>query len=113
MMPGIYGTYISLARGESLQMSVTVLDEDGAPDTDITAAIFAYRPLGGTTVSASCTVVDNVVSYTIPSATTLLFTVGQYEYEFRIASSLSQVDSLVVGTISVLDTPITEDILPS
>lgn len=103
-MPVQSGTSINIYQGETLPIEVTVYDSTGQLATNLTVAKFALKQ-GVAVIISDATIVGAVVSVAMDQATTLLLS-GVYQYEFRVKDADGEVDSLVIGKLTVLAGPI-------
>jgi hypothetical protein len=101
-MPTNQGTDISLYKGETLRIEVNVYDSANVPMSNISFAKFAYKKGTVTVSDATVTIDGETISVEIEEADTLTMS-GQYEYEFRIKDDTDDVDTVITGHITVMN----------
>jgi len=101
-MPKVSGNDISIYQGETLPIEVTVYDSSGDPCTNLSIAKFALMH-GPTVTTYDCAINGAIVSITLTQAQTLLLS-GTYTYEFRAKDTFGEVDSMVIGNLTVKTT---------
>ena len=95
----VNGSNISLLARETLPISVTVMADTNTEATDISVAKFKMTD-GKTVIAKDCTINGAVVSVEFSEAETLAL-YGDYDYEIRVKSEESDVDSVQTGIISI------------
>jgi len=103
-MANLSGTTITIFQGETLPIKITVLDSEKNPATNLQLAKFALKQ-GDVVTIMDCTIEESVVSIKL-SAEQTIDLLGSYTYEFRVKSENEDVDSLIIGSLSVKTAPI-------
>lgn len=107
-MPRVTGNNIAIYKGETLPIEVTVYDSTGQLATNLAVAKFALRQGAAVTIR-DANIQGAVVTIVLNQADSLALS-GQYQYEFRVRDADGEVDSLIVGNLSVQQAPITTPI---
>ncbi len=103
-MANLSGTTITIFQGKTLPIKITVLDSEKNPATNLQLAKFALKQ-GDVVTIMDCTIEESVVSIKL-SAEQTIDLLGSYTYEFRVKSENEDVDSLIIGSLSVKTAPI-------